>query len=175
MNRRRFLQAGLAVTFVGQQHIAQAASETRRLSLFGVHTREFLDVEYFKNGEYLPDALTQIDHALRDHRENETTQIDTKLIDLLYRLNRTLAVREPFRFISGFRTQKTNTLLRAQGRGVAKRSYHIQGRAIDILPPGVPLADLVYAARADGAGGVGMYSRIGFVHLDTGPVRHWGR
>ncbi|MEM9602917.1 MAG: DUF882 domain-containing protein [Pseudomonadota bacterium] len=152
-----------------------AADAPRTLALFGMHTREYLDVEYYRDGRYLPEALRQIDHALRDHRENATTAMDVQLLDLLYTLRVSLNTRAPYRFISGYRTEKTNDALRAAGRGVAKHSFHTVGRAIDILPPEVPLADLVFSAQLAGIGGVGQYTRRGFVHLDTGPVRHWVR
>ncbi|MEM6986591.1 MAG: DUF882 domain-containing protein [Pseudomonadota bacterium] len=174
VNRRSFLRGGLAAFIAGGTAVA-GADDSRRLALFGLHTHEFLDVEYFRDGAYVPGALSQIDHALRDHRENKSTHIDLALLNLLHALSTSLNTREPFRFLSGYRTQKTNDALRAAGRGVAKNSYHVHGRAIDILPPGVPLADLVFAAKMAQVGGVGQYTRRGFVHLDTGPVRHWVR
>ena len=49
----------------------------------------------------------------------------------------------------------------------------MQGQAIDIRIPGVPLSDLRDAAIAQKVGGVGFYPRDKFVHLDTGKLRYW--
>ncbi len=173
--RRDILRVGLAAALATQSPHALSALPDRRLSLYGVHTNEFVDVVYYRDGHYDSEALAQIDHAMRDHRQNEATKIDLQLIDWLHQLHTTLGAPEPFKFLSGYRTQKTNDALLAAGRGVAKKSYHLFGRAIDILPPGVPLSNLVDAARQSSIGGVGQYTRIGFVHLDTGPVRTWVR
>ena len=76
--------------------------------------------------------------------------------------------------ISGYRCPATNTTLRnTRGGGVARRSLHMDGKAIDVRLPGVPLADLRDAALSLGMGGVGFYPREQFVHVDTGPVRRW--
>ncbi len=173
--RRNVLKGCLAAALLPVSKVIHAAPQDRRLTLYGVHTGEFLDVVYFRDGAYDTQALAQINHTLRDHRENKSTAMDVHLIDWLHHLHTSLAAPEPFRFISGYRTQKTNNALRAAGRGAAKRSYHLTGRAIDIFPPGVPLSNLVEAARQNAYGGVGQYTRIGFVHLDTGPARHWVR
>ncbi|MEM7376437.1 MAG: DUF882 domain-containing protein [Pseudomonadota bacterium] len=175
LSRRHFLTATLGVSGALAARQLRATDAPRTLALFGMHTREYLDVEYYRAGRYLPDALAQIDNALRDHRENASIAMDVRLLDLLHTIGVSLNTRAPFRFISGYRTEKTNEALRAAGRGVAKHSFHTVGRAIDILPPEVPLADLVFTARLAGVGGVGQYTRRGFVHLDTGPVRHWVR
>jgi len=65
-------------------------------------------------------------------------------------------------------------MLNKKSSGVAKKSLHMQGRAIDIRLPGRQLASLQQAAMSLHAGGVGYYSRSDFIHIDTGRVRSWG-
>ncbi len=125
---------------------------------------------------YQPDALKQIDHILRDFRANEIKPIDPVLLDLLHELGGTLETDQPFHIISGYRSPHTNTLLRERGgatTGVASRSLHMVGKAIDIRVPGVKLDHLRGAARSLKLGGVGYYPSSNFVHLDTGRVRYW--
>jgi uncharacterized protein YcbK (DUF882 family) len=77
--------------------------------------------------------------------------------------------------ISGYRSPATNERLRRRGGGgVASRSLHLQGRALDIRMVGVPLSILRDAALDLRAGGVGFYPESNFLHIDTGTVRRWG-
>ena len=145
----------------------------RTLSFFHMHTHEHLEVVYRSAGRYDPRALERIDHILRDHRTGEVKPIDKDLLELLYNLCRRLDTEEPFHVISGYRSPKTNERLRAQGRGVASTSLHLQGKAVDILVPGCDLAVLRDAAMEAQAGGVGYYPVPGFVHVDVGPIRSW--
>ena len=78
-----------------------------------------------------------------------------------------------FEVISGFRSAASNEQLRAQGNGVARRSLHLDGKAIDVRLKGVKCARLCEVALELERGGVGLYSKSDFVHLDTGRVRHW--
>ncbi len=153
---------------------AHAAGTRKVLSFHHLHTDEKLTAAYWVDGAYDAGALADIDHVLRDWRQNEVMKIDRGLLDQLHKIAQSLRTREPFQVICGYRAPKTNTSLRDQGRGVAKRSLHMQGKAIDIALDGVPVSDLHLAARALNAGGVGLYSKTGFVHVDTGRVRYWG-
>jgi uncharacterized protein YcbK (DUF882 family) len=148
-------------------------SGKRTLSFYNLHTNESLCADYRINGKYMPDALSKINYILRDHRTNEIQPIDIRLLDLLHVLRTRIASNQPFHIISGYRSRKTNVRLRKQGRQVAKRSYHLLGRAIDISIPGCCLSDLRDVAMKLGMGGVGYYPRSRFVHVDTGPVRYW--
>jgi uncharacterized protein YcbK (DUF882 family) len=56
---------------------------------------------------------------------------------------------------------------------VAKRSLHMEGKAIDVRLPGVPLVELRDAAISLKAGGVGYYPKDQFIHVDSGRVRTW--
>lgn len=147
--------------------------DARYLSFQNTHTGEKLKVTYWENGKYLRDALAEVNHHLRDHRSNERIDMDKALLDQLFVLRKKLETDKPFHIISGYRSPKTNAILRKQGRGVAKRSLHMLGRAIDIRLPGRDLSQVRLAALSMHSGGVGYYPGSQFVHLDTGRVRRW--
>ena len=84
-----------------------------------------------------------------------------------------LETRKPVQLISGYRSLSTNNMLREKGSGVAKHSYHTLGQAMDFHIEGISLSNVRKAALKMRAGGVGYYPRSNFVHIDTGPVRHW--
>lgn len=148
----------------------------RALSFLHTHTGERLKVEYCENGKYQPQALQEINRLLRDFRVDEVKPIDPTLLDLLHELGGTLETDQAYHVISGYRSPKTNAMLRSRGgahSGVASGSLHQVGKAIDIRLPGVKLADLHRAARSLKLGGVGYYPSSNFVHVDTGRVRYW--
>lgn len=152
-----------------------AIDAVARLAFVNTHTGESLDVVYRESGRYLTDAIAEIDRVLRDHRNGEVFPIDRALLDQLDRLGALLATgTRPFHVISGYRSPATNAMLHARSNGVATRSLHMSGRAIDIRMPGVPLATLHRAALSMQAGGVGYYPGSNFVHVDTGRSRSWG-
>lgn len=155
---------------------AVAGSRSRLLAFEHLHTNERLSLIYAVGDAVLPQAQTRLDHFLRDHYTGDVGAIDPQLFDLLHRLRTKLGAGSPFQVISGYRSPFTNERLRTtRAGGVAKRSLHMDGKAIDIRLPGVALADLRDAAISLQAGGVGFYSRENFVHVDTGSVRTWGR
>ena len=145
----------------------------KSLWLYNTHTGESLNTVYWAEGDYLPGALDDLNFILRDHRTGEIIPIDTQLLDLLHALSERLCARHPFHIISGYRSQATNDLLRRRGRGVAKNSLHIQGKAVDIRLPGCDLPMLRECAMGFRGGGVGYYPRPNFVHVDIGRVRYW--
>ncbi|MGD8702106.1 MAG: DUF882 domain-containing protein [Desulfosarcina sp.] len=145
----------------------------RTLSFYNTHTREELVTCYFKNGAYCPDAMGRINHILRDHRTGDIKAIDPQLMDLLNSVIRELDCSGPFHILSGYRSPQTNDRLRKQKSGVAKSSYHVLGRAIDIRLPGCDTRHLRNACLDLKLGGVGYYPRYDFVHLDTGSYRIW--
>jgi uncharacterized protein YcbK (DUF882 family) len=145
----------------------------RSLSFLNTHTGETLQAVYWCEGCYQPDALVAIDRVLRDHRTGDVATIDRQLLDLLHALHAGLGSDQPFHVISGYRSATTNAELRRAGRGVAARSLHMEGRAIDLRLPGTALCALRDAARAMEKGGVGFYPSPDFVHIDTGRVREW--
>ena len=176
LSRRRLLQAGalcsVSLALLPREVLARANVE-RTISLDNLHTGESLKTLFWQDGRYVPDALQEINHVLRDYRTDEVKDIDPSLLDLLYVLRKKLETSEPFGVISGYRSPATNAMLRKAGHHVAKHSYHMKGMAIDIRLPDYRLADLHRAALSLKAGGVGYYPASNFVHVDTGPVRHW--
>jgi uncharacterized protein YcbK (DUF882 family) len=152
---------------------ATAAAANRALTFHHTHTGERLAVEYFCSGSYIPDALAAINRHLRDFRTGEEHIIDPALLDLLHRLRLTTGSDRPFEVISGYRSPRTNQMLREKSTGVAASSLHIAGKAIDIRVADVPLSALRAAAIDLRAGGVGYYPESQFVHVDTGRVRTW--
>ncbi|RZF64881.1 DUF882 domain-containing protein [Sphingomonas populi] len=179
---RRGLLGGLAGlgAIAAMPGPAQALAGTRewRLAIRNVHTNESVDALFARNGQFVPEGLAELNHGLRDWRTGEATVMDRKLLALLVSLRRTLDVGDNRKIdlISGYRSPKTNAGLRARGgqhTGVASQSQHMLGKATDIMVPGVSLDRLHGAALALGGGGVGFYPRDGFVHVDTGRVRHW--
>lgn len=180
LNRRKFCKysalalTGLALPLPTLAGTSPLVKTRRELSFFNTHTGELLEcVTYWSRGVYLSDGLEKIDYLLRDHRANDVTPIDHNLLDTLYLLTRKLDNNEPLHVISGYRSPATNAQLSSQGSGVAKRSLHTQGRAIDIRIPGINLTELRQTALALGRGGVGFYPESQFLHLDTGRARTW--
>src|SRR5690606_4366222 len=153
---------------------SRSFASARDLSLDHTHTREKTELTYAVGKEYLPNALDDLNRFLRDHYSGRVGHMDPALYDIMYKLRASLQARLPFQIISGYRSPQTNERLRARGGGgVARRSLHMDGKAVDIRLPGVPLAELRDAALELSAGGVGYYPGSDFVHVDTGRVRSW--
>jgi uncharacterized protein YcbK (DUF882 family) len=152
-----------------------ARTPERRLALTNPHSGERYDACYFANGRYRAEGLAELNHAMRDWRTGATRHMDPALLDLLVRVRDRLDVspQNHVRLVSGYRSPKTNGALHARSHGVASNSQHMLGKATDIAIPGVPLNRLRDAALSMRGGGVGYYPHDGFVHIDTGAVRHW--
>ena len=170
-SRRHFLKLGLLAAAV--PFPALAVAPERRLGFANLHTGEKVELPYWIQGEYVPETLAAINHVLRDHRTNQIAAIHTGLLDLLHRVGTALDTARPFQVISGYRSPASNQMLANHSSGVAKRSLHMEGKAIDVRVPGVALADLQRAALQLNGGGVGYYPGSNFVHLDVGRVRAW--
>ena len=181
MNRRQFLRgiAGASALLLAPSLLrtsagtAFAAAPARSVALANLHTGEACNVTYFESGRYVPEALASIDHIMRDHRNGETLQMDTDLLDLLTMLHSQLGTDQPFEVVSGYRSPQTNAALHARSSGVAKHSLHMEGKAVDIRITGRSLTGIRQTALAMGLGGVGYYPTSNFVHVDTGKVRQW--
>jgi uncharacterized protein YcbK (DUF882 family) len=145
----------------------------RALTLINFNTKETLTVIYWSDGAYHRDALDKLNHFLRDQRGNEQTEMDPLLFDVLWHTQRVVGYDGPVEVLSAYRSPQTNAWLASVSRGVARDSQHMNGNAMDVRFPGVPVFKYRQAARSLGMGGVGFYPRSGFVHLDTGPVRYW--
>lgn len=149
------------------------AADARQLSFYHTHTRLSLDVVYYANGEYVDSALDDINRFLKDFRTGEMAEMNPQLLDLLHDVRNELGSEEAYEVISAYRSPKTNEMLRATTTGVAKRSQHLEGNAIDVRLRGVRTTNLRDAALRMERGGVGFYPRSDFVHIDMGPVRQW--
>jgi len=174
-NSAKLALGGMMLPFA-QKALANLAElpNARSLAFRHTHTGERIALTYAVDDLYVPDALTALNHFLRDHYSGTIGRIDPQLFDLLHRLQLELGSNDPFHVISGYRCPETNQRLQAtRGGGVATRSLHLDGKAIDIRLPGVPLADVRDAALSLKFGGVGYYPRSQFVHVDTGRIRHW--
>ena len=157
--------------------LTAALPQTRTISLYNIHTKDTVTVEYKKDGKYVPAAMDRINWALRDWRKDEKTQMDPALVDLLWEVHTELGSKEPIHIISGYRSRGTNDMLRSTVGGQASQSRHILGKAADVHFPDVPVRRIRYSALIREKGGVGYYptSAIPFVHLDTDRVRAWPR
>jgi uncharacterized protein YcbK (DUF882 family) len=148
-------------------------SSPRSLSLVNFNTKEELTVTYWSNGAYHRSALDQLNQFLRDSRDSGTTEMDPLLFDVLWHTARISGYGGQVEVLSAFRSPESNAWLASVSRGVARDSQHVNGNAMDIRFPGVPVFRIRQAARSLNMGGVGFYPRSGFVHIDTGPVRYW--
>ncbi len=183
-SRRHFLAANSAlVTSVtlGAQSGGLAAvkpvksdlNEPRFLYFLALHTMESVRLPFWSSGDYMEQNLARIDHVLRDHRTQEVHAIDTSLLDYVHALVMSLDPEAPVHVISGYRSPATNAKLRKTSSSVARKSFHMFGRAIDIRIPGFTALQIRDAAIALQLGGVGYYAGPDFVHLDTGRFRYW--
>ena len=175
MTRRKLIAFGgtalsIAITTPA---VAAALPKRRDLKLHNIHTDESFSETYWANGHYIPGAMAEIRHVLRDHRTNTEHAIDPALLDLLVVLRTRMQSQERFEVISGYRSPATNDMLCETTSGVARHSLHPHGKAIDIRLPGRELHWLRDAALKLKRGGVGYYADSDFIHVDTGPVRHW--
>ncbi|MCB1428864.1 MAG: DUF882 domain-containing protein [Nitratireductor sp.] len=179
----RMTGQGIAMLGIAAFAVAIAAStpsasaETRTLKLYYLHTGEKTTVTFKKDGKYLPDGLKKANWALRDWRRNEPTKMDPRLLDLVWEAYQRSGSKDYIHVISGYRAPETNSMLRQRGRGVAKNSQHMLGRAMDFFLPDVKLSKVREIGLKMEVGGVGYYPTSGspFVHLDVGNVRHWPR
>ncbi|WP_261874789.1 DUF882 domain-containing protein [Vibrio rarus] len=152
-----------------------AATQTPKVINFNnLHTGEHLTSCYFDGQHFVESELDKINHICRDFRRNETHVMDKRLLSQISQIQEVLNTDAEVQIISGYRSAATNHYLRTHGhKGVARKSLHMQGRAMDIRIAGVNISKVHDAALSIKAGGVGYYPRSQFVHIDTGPVRSW--
>lgn len=176
LSRRRVISgfgAAAALFVVRPTQAAIAVERPRSLKLQNLHTGEKVATEFWADGTYIPGGLADISKVLRDHRSGTVHPIDPSLLDLLYKVQSSLETSSPFHVISGYRSPASNAKLASASTGVAKRSMHMDGKAIDIRMPGIELTSLHKAAKVLKGGGVGFYASSNFVHMDVGRVRYW--
>ena len=175
--RRKLIKRSAAFVTTGALpqliHANTKFTSERSLTLINLHTNESLETCYWADGKYQPQGLQEISYIMRDHRAEEVHKMDPVLLDLLFILHEQCGSNSPFHVISGYRSPKTNAKLRKNSNGVAKKSLHMQGKAIDIRLPDIELTELRTTAIALKAGGVGYYSKSNFLHIDIGRPRTW--
>jgi uncharacterized protein YcbK (DUF882 family) len=180
LSRRDVMKLGAAgvaalVTPVIMPSVAQAARSQKvwAVSLRQAHASESFSGVYRVGNKYLPDAFERLNYVLRDLRTDDAFPMDPRVIDVLSLLQRGTRVRAPLEVLSGYRSPKTNSMLRKTGEGVARNSFHMYGQAIDVRITGYSTQKLATVARSLRAGGVGYYPRSSFIHVDTGDIRSW--
>ncbi|OBZ95337.1 ATP/GTP-binding site motif A [Pararhizobium polonicum] len=155
----------------------EAAGQTRTLKLYFIHTQEKASITFKRNGRYDAKGLQEINRFLRDWRRNEPTKMDPRLLDLVWEVYQKSGSRDYIHVVSAYRSPATNGMLRSRSKGVAEKSQHMLGKAMDFYLPDVKLKTLREIGMKFQVGGVGYYPTSGspFVHMDVGGVRAWPR
>lgn len=169
--KRRELLAGCGVLVLMPAAALAQPSTARRLILRNQHTGETFDGPYRDASGPLPDAMADLAKLLRDHRADKIGPVDVGTLDFLADIMEAVGQNKAT-VLSAFRTPETNALLASKSLGVAERSQHLLGKALDVSFPS-RLSDAHLKALELKRGGVGWYPRSFFLHLDTGPVRSW--
>ncbi|MCT8160564.1 YcbK family protein [Pseudoruegeria sp. SHC-113] len=164
-----------APTYANALGFLRGGGDVRRIRMYSGRTGESIDTVYWVEGKYIKEALNEINHFMRDWRQNEAKPIDTRTIDIMAASHNLLDVDEPYMLLSGYRSPKTNAMLRARSGGVAKNSLHMKAQAADLRLRSRSVSQIAKAAASCKGGGVGRYSGSNFVHMDCGDVRTWGR
>ena len=180
MTRRGILGAFAATTVAAAPTYSNAAGflrgggDIRRIKMHNARTGETMDTIYWVEGDYVGDALAEVNFFFRDWRRNETKHIDNRTVDIIAATHRLVDANEPFLLLSGYRSPATNAMLRARSGGVARNSLHLKGQAADLRLSSRSVNQVARAAASCSAGGVGRYNRSNFVHVDCGNIRNWG-
>jgi len=176
--RREFLKKsihlGIGLTVAPYELFAMKIPVDKTIKLYNINTHEHLTATYWSKDHFVKSEMKKINYFLRDFRTGDVQNMDTALLDQLYAIQLIRDTNKPFNVISGYRSPKTNNMLRRKSEGVAKNSFHTKAQAIDINLPGTELKNLKKLAHFLRRGGVGYYPKTGFMHIDTGPIRYWG-
>ena len=147
----------------------RGGGDIRRVRMYSQRTGESLDAIYYIDGRYVSEVLTEVSYFMRDWRQNQVMKYDPRNVDNLAATLRMMDTDEPYLMISGYRTPQTNRML----KGAASHSYHMKAMAADVRLKGRSVKQISGAAFACNGGGVGVYGRSNFVHIDCGPIRSW--
>jgi uncharacterized protein YcbK (DUF882 family) len=181
MRRRALLlgsvaPAAVAASAIGSPAAARQAAPrraallaVRRLQLKHAHTGARFSGPYHDGRTHDPRAMADLSFVLADSRTGAVHPIDPRAIDVLWEVGQKAGAAGEFLIFSGYRTPETNRAVDG-----ACDSQHLRGGALDVHVPAERLAGFGELALRLGLGGVGIYTRQGFVHLDSGPVRRWG-
>ncbi len=181
LTRRGVLGAFAATAVIAAPTYSKAAGflrgggDIRRVKMHNARTGESMNTIYWVEGDYVRDALAEINFFFRDWRRNEVKAIDNRAIDIISATHRLVDASEPFLLLSGYRSPATNAMLRSRSSGVARNSLHLQGQAADLRLSSRSVSQVSRAAISCAAGGVGRYGGSNFTHVDCGTVRSWGR
>lgn len=145
------------------------SGDVRRIRMYSQRTGESIDTVYYADGRYIKEVMNEITYFMRDWRQNAMMNYDPGNVDILAATQKMLESEEPYLLISGYRTPKTNRML----RGAASNSFHMKAMAADVRLRSRSVKYISGAALACNGGGVGTYTRSNFVHMDCGPVRTW--
>lgn len=162
-----------APSYANAAGFLRGAGDIRRISMYSGRTGERLDTIYWIEGEYIAEAVREINMHMRDWRTGEAVQMDLRTIDIMAAASSLMDVNEPYLLLSGYRSPQTNAMLRRQSSAVAQNSLHMRGQAADLRLQSRTTAQMASAAAACNAGGVGRYFGSNFVHMDCGPIRTW--
>lgn len=180
LSRRSFLKGGLTLSMSALISVSMfkpvaafAGNGAYSVSFSNQRSGDTFSGVYRVGNKYLPQAFERINYVMRDVRENEVFPMDPRVIDIISIVHKYLNVNEPYSVLSGYRSPHTNAVLRSGGEGVAKRSLHMSGQAIDVRLGEISARNIREAAVKLGAGGVGYYPKSGFVHMDSGAFRTW--
>ena len=180
MTRRSVLGAfaatavAAAPTFANAAGFLRGAGDIRRIKMYSGRTGERIDMIYWIEGNYIKDAVSELNYFMRDWRTDGVKSMDLRTVDIMAASHNLLDVSEPYMLLSGYRSPQTNAMLRSRSRGVAKNSLHMHGQAADLRLASRSVNQMARAAIACNGGGVGRYSGSNFVHMDCGQVRNWG-
>jgi len=163
-----------APTYSNAAGFLRGGGDIRRLRMYSGRTGEKIDTIYWIEGNYIADAVNEINHFMRDWRNGKRISIDTRTVDIMAAAHNLMDATEPYMLLSGYRSPETNAMLRARSSGVARNSLHMRGQAADLRLGSRSVSQMARAAAACRGGGVGRYSGSNFVHMDCGPVRSWG-
>ena len=162
-----------APTFTKAASFLRGAGDIRSLNMISRRTGERFRGVYCIDNKYIPEVLEEINFVMRDWRRNEIKTIDKRTIDIIAASHNLLNTDEPYTLLSGYRSAKTNAMLRRRSRLVARHSLHMTGQAADVRLSSRSVKQVYKAAAKCSGGGVGRYYRSGFVHIDCGPLRTW--
>lgn len=180
LTRRGLLGAFAATAVSAAPMYANAAGflrgggDVRRLAMYSGRTGETINMIYWIEGKYIADAVKEVNYFMRDWRTNDVVKMDLRTVDIMAAAHNLLDVDEPYMLLSGYRSPKTNAMLRSRSGGVAKNSLHMRGQAADLRLSSRSVGQMAKAAAVCRGGGVGRYSGSNFVHMDCGTVRTWG-
>lgn len=162
-----------APTYSNAAGFLRGSGDIRRIGMHSGRTGEKLETIYWIEGEYIAEAVREINMHMRDWRTGEAVQMDLRTIDIMSAALNLMDTSEPYLLLSGYRSPRTNQMLSTRNGGVARNSLHMRGQAADLRLTSRTTAQMSNAALACRAGGVGRYSRSNFVHMDCGQVRSW--